>query len=388
MMMDMDMDKLTREDFERLAGIKSQNCISIFIPTHNKGMEVNEGLDWLQFKNQLTEVRDKLLKKNYQEKYVTELLAPAFNLLNDTGFWHLQDKGLAVFMNDENISYFRLPVSFEAENYVGNAFVLDPLFIFFREEGKFYTLALSQKKVKLFRNSRYHFEEISLPSSVPQNIDEILSQYEFTKRNIQGKNVGGGTIFHSHTDSFFNDQYALEFFRQVNTGVNEALRDEEKLPLVLFAVDNMHSVYQKANSYPNLFKEGVNGNPDHLLDEEIFEKSMNVMRSEMLKPLKKKIDTYNAFAGTGKTSYAIDEIVREAQAGRIDTLFIEKNNHLWGTFNEQSKETKMGKASDKDSTSLTTKAAAFTIENGGFVYEVSAEEMPEAGKPMVAVFRF
>lgn len=141
-----DMDRLTREDFERLAGIKSQNCISIFIPTHHKGMEVNEGLDWLQFKNQLTEVRDKLLKKNYQEKYVTELLAPGFNLLNDTGFWHLQDKGLAVFMNDENIRYFRLPVSFEAENYVGNAFVLDPLFIFFREEGKFYTMALSQKK--------------------------------------------------------------------------------------------------------------------------------------------------------------------------------------------------------------------------------------------------
>src|SRR6478736_6982531 len=101
----MDMDRLTREDFERLAGIKSQNCISIFIPTHRKGMEVNEGLDWLQFKNQLTEVRDKLLEKNYQEKYVTELLAPAFNLLNDTSFWHLQDNGLAVFMNDENISY-------------------------------------------------------------------------------------------------------------------------------------------------------------------------------------------------------------------------------------------------------------------------------------------
>jgi hypothetical protein len=115
---------------------------------------------------------------------------------------------------------------------------------------------------------------------------------------------------------------------------------------------------------------------------------LNVMRAEMLKPLKKKIETYNAFAGTGKTSYAIDEVVREAQAGRVDTLFIEKNNHLWGTYDEQSKETKMGKASDKDSTSLTTKAAAYTIENGGFVYEVSPEEMPEAGQPMVAVFRY
>src|SRR5690606_9593921 len=147
---------LTREDFERLAGIKSQNCISIYIPTHKKGMEVNEGLDRLQFKNQLTEVRDKLLQKNYQEKYVTELLAPAYNLLEDSGFWHLQDNGLAVFRSYDNITYHRLPVSFIQENYVGNGYVLDPLLIFCREEGASYTLALSQKKVQLFKNSRYH----------------------------------------------------------------------------------------------------------------------------------------------------------------------------------------------------------------------------------------
>jgi len=351
-------------------------------------MEVNEGLDRLQFKNQLTEVRDKLLQKNYQEKYVTELLAPAYNLLEDSGFWHLQDNGLAVFMNDENITYYRLPVSFIPENYVGNGYVLDPLLIFFREEGAFYTLALSQKKVQLFKNSRYHFEEIDLPASTPKTVDEILSLYEFTKRTIQGKNIGTGTIFHSHTDSFDNDQYTLEFFRQVDEGVNEALRDKEKIPMILYAVDSMQALYHKANSYPNLMQEGVNGNPDHLLDQEIFEKSIAQMRPELLKPLKKKSETYKAFAGTGKTSYMPEEIVREAQAGRIDTLFIEENNHLWGTYDEKTKEVKIGNRSQKGNISLATKAAAYTIDSGGFVYEVPTEEMPEPGQPMVAVYRY
>ncbi|QJD94859.1 hypothetical protein HH214_02675 [Mucilaginibacter robiniae] len=47
------MDLISKEEFAELINYHGENCISIYIPTHRAGVEVNEKQDAIVFKNAL-----------------------------------------------------------------------------------------------------------------------------------------------------------------------------------------------------------------------------------------------------------------------------------------------------------------------------------------------
>ena len=58
---------MNRNEIIKLASQKSEHCISIYIPTHQKGHQVKEGYDKLNLKNQIKEVESKLQRKGLLE---------------------------------------------------------------------------------------------------------------------------------------------------------------------------------------------------------------------------------------------------------------------------------------------------------------------------------
>ena len=51
---------LTKELFTELANYKNHCCVSVYLPTHPAGVEVNEHFDMIKFKNLLQEISKKL----------------------------------------------------------------------------------------------------------------------------------------------------------------------------------------------------------------------------------------------------------------------------------------------------------------------------------------
>jgi len=64
------MALITKKDIERLDGIHSETCISIFIPTHRAGEEVLSGKDTLKLKNQLNAVKVKSMHFSYATRKI------------------------------------------------------------------------------------------------------------------------------------------------------------------------------------------------------------------------------------------------------------------------------------------------------------------------------
>src|SRR3954471_22639660 len=92
------MSFITSEEFIDIVNYKSSPCISVYLPTHRAGNEVNQKQDAIAFKNELQSTRLELLSEGLDEQLVNELLNPAFMLCKDDAFWNDQLSGLAVFI--------------------------------------------------------------------------------------------------------------------------------------------------------------------------------------------------------------------------------------------------------------------------------------------------
>ncbi len=96
---------------------------------------------------------------------------------------------------------------------------------------------------------------------------------------------------------------------------------------------------------------------------------------------------YRQMAGTGLTSNDVKEIVPAAYYGRVEILFVVTGRQLWGAFDPDTNEVELNPVAEHGNGDLLDLAAAHTILNGGVVYAVEPDKMPE-NVPLVAVYRY
>jgi hypothetical protein len=397
------MEMVNREELEKLAGIEDQLCVSIFIPTHKAGQEANDGTDILSLKNQVLDIKYQMQEKGHQEKEIEKFLMPFYDLMSDTLFWKYQDEGLAIFRTNDLFQYYRLPKNFKPESFLGKKFILNQLFSLLVGNGEFFLLAISQEDTRFFKADMYTLEEITHEAEVPTTIDSTLKYYEYQRQWQKGTSgnviIGtsaaspngspGSVIFHGHggeTESF-ND-YIFEYLRYVNDKILKTL-NKHQLPLLIAGVDYMLPIYKRANTYSKLIPESIKGNFDKTNDGELHPKAKEIMQKYFYdKKLKKHIEKYSEFSGTGKATANLDKILPSAKGGRIETLFIEENTHIWGNHKEDKIE--IDKDKSYNAICLLNEAAIHTINNSGEVYLLPKMQMPknDTNSPIVAIYRY
>ncbi len=381
---------------EELVSIRQDNSISIYIPTHVKGKEVKDGMDSLALKNELQFVRNLLKENGWKEGEADKYLEPIYDLVDDSGFWHNQKQGLAIFLSGDFFEYYRLPISFENFSLLSNGFYLKPLIPMVKDLENFYILALSLAKVRLFEVNRYFVHEIPLSDDLEEGVNKILNYYQF-EESVQQRSRHGGTSSGDNVQYYGqgeaktdNTPYIEEYFRHINDELSKFFSSKEQL-MVIASVDYLQPIYRSVNTQNLYLEEGISGNPDELKGEELLRKALPVVEPHLKKVRQRTIEKYQRLAGTGKTSYNLEEIVKASGEGRIESLFIARNAHKWGKVKENG-ETKIEiheefQHNDQD---LLGKSAVQTILNGGDAYLLNREDLPEevADTDLVAVFRY
>lgn len=97
------------EEFSELLNYQGAPCISIFIPTHRSGVEVNEKQDAIFLKNALQRVTADLQDQGMPPQSIDALLRPGFELYKNEVFWNNQLDSLALFLADNLFKAFTLP---------------------------------------------------------------------------------------------------------------------------------------------------------------------------------------------------------------------------------------------------------------------------------------
>lgn len=388
------MNTLTRSEFRTLMEPQSGPCISIFLPTHRAGVEVQQNL--LRFKYQIREAENRLHLSDIAAARAESLLKPLQALLEDGEFWQQSGDGLAIFRSSNVFRFYQLPSSFKEQVTVTKHFYLKPLLPFLTNDKRFFILALSQNDIRLLECTHYSVSEAVLPDAVPENLAEAL-KYEEPDNQVSyyssssGASVGKGgrraAIFYGQGVGIDDTKdNLLRYFQQIDRGLHELLH-EETAPLVLAGVEYLLPIYREANTYPHLLEQGVTGNPDKMKAETLREHAWAIARPYFFKAQQDAVAKYKEYAGTNRTSHNIREIIPAAYYGRIESLFVDIDQEQWGVFDRASGTLHVHKEARFSDDDLLDIAATQTLLHHGAVYTVAQAEIPDQ-VPIAAFFRY
>lgn len=382
------MTLLTRAELNQLLEPRTRPCVSLYLPTHRLGPEIQQ--DPIRLKNLLREAERRLSSLEVRSSEVAELLRPAWRLQSDGLFWRHQQDGLAIFLSPGTEAHYRLPLRFEELVVVADRFHVKPLLSFLSGDGRFFVLALSQNQVRLLEGSRYSVSEVNL-EEMPTDLKEALGtearekQLQFHTR-APGAAGGRAAMFHGHgPGGEESKERLLQYFRSIDSALERYLRDE-RAPLVLAGVEYYFPIYRQANSYPHLVEGVVAGNPEAQTIDDLHQRALGLVASRFESDLAEAAARYRALAGTGRTSNRLVETVSAALEGRVDVLFVAVGVQVWGSVDGSSGIVRheVPEPSDFDLLDL---AAVRALLQGGTVYAVRPEAMPDES-PLAAILRY
>jgi Bacterial archaeo-eukaryotic release factor family 6 len=384
------MNSFSLEQLKELVEQSQGVCVSIYMPTYKAGPETRQNP--IRFKNLIREAEAKLQKLSITEP--STLLQPALDLDDDD--WQNQEQGLAIFLAEGFSRFYRLPFNVDELVVVSEQFHLKPLMPLLTRDSEFYVLALSQKRVRFFEANRYSIDEVEI-EGMPQSMDDAL-QYDETAKAGQFRisTSKGGTAnvaqqagsFHGQGSPDRDDikQDILQYFHIIDHTLHDFLRDRRG-PLVLIGVEYLLPIYREANNYAHLLDEGVTENPEILKPEELHAQVLPIVEPYFSQAEQAAIEHYQEMAATGKTSADPEETIPAAYFGRVEQLFVAVGVQKWGNFDPQAMELHIHPDPEPGDEDLLNAAAVQTLLNGGSVYAIEPEKVPDSA-PLAAVFRY
>jgi len=393
---DKEMDRFSAEILRALLAEQNEIAISFFMPTYRMGADIQQNT--VRLKNLLDETKRKLSQRGYEPEAIQRLLTPVHNLQQDRYYWQHQSDGLALFLNSENLWSHRLPLTFDEIVVVGERFYVKPLLPMLNSDGTFYILALDQGGVQLLQGTRYSVGEMDLGEDIPQSLQEAL-QYDDIESHLQfhtrtGRaHEGGerGAMFHGQgasSDEASDKEYIVRFFRALDNGVRDLI-EESQAPLLLAGVEYLRGLYRQVNRYEPLMANDIDSHPHDLSTEALHQRAWEIVSPYFAETRQKASDVYKHLRGTADPRAAsdIETIVPAAYFQRVDTLFVAEEHQIWGAFDADQNAVTLHDTAQTDSEDLLDFAAVHTLLNGGSVYAISADEMPDSASA-AAVFRY
>lgn len=384
------MTTITKKDIEQLYNIHSANCISIFIPTHRSGNEVLQKLDSKSLKKELKEVKIKLEQKELNQSKINELVAPIQELIENTGFWRKQSDGLAIFLSEGFFKTYTLPVNFEAYNYIANSFYLKPIMPMFVGDGSFYLLTLQLEDVKLYEMTKHSVTEVKINHLIPERLEESVG-YDFEEKGLQFRNQkeGYGTAaFHGHAEADYDRKNEiLRYFRDINKGLMTILKDDHS-PMLIASQEYLFSIYKEINTYKPLLENHMSYDPFETDKHVLLEKAWKTIGPIFDKERKEKTERFEQYDSTSRTSSDIKEVLPAALQGKIDTLFVRKDQDIFGIYDAINHHVEIRENQENTHVSLLNMAAVKTFLQGGTVYLMEKDDMPNPFSKVNALYRF
>lgn len=366
------------------------------MPTRKRGDDVQENA--IRFRNLLDEAEGQLIEGGMRRPEAKDLLAPARALVEDEVFWQEQSDGLAVFIARDFARKYHLPLELKDKVVVADRFHVKPLLSVLSNNGRFYVLTLSQHEIRLLEATRHQIGEIDLDDreQVPETIADVL-KWEDPEMRLHHHTTteatlhhGAATVFHGHGVASQDDpkEKVLRYFHRLDDGVSSLLADDDA-PLVPVADGYILARYRAANSYPHLVEEGVEVVPDQFGLTELHRRAWALVQPLFRQAEEQARDTYHHLRATEaeRTSDDVEEVVQAAAAGRVEGLFVSRDQEIWGRFDRESGLVETHDEQQPGDHDLLDIAAVQTMLHDGWLFMVGREDAPDTG-PLAAVFRW
>lgn len=381
---------LPKTIFENLANTHGIHCVSIYLPMHKDGKEQNARIAQATLKQCFKEVFKNLERHEMDPQEIKNYLKPVEALLSDIELWRNPSDGLAIFLDKNGLNYYALPLSFEIKTNVSDHFYLMPLLPLYHEDDEYYLLELSQDYVKLYEANKYGYRDMYIEDFAPAQLEEAVG-FDFKPKLYQfrsGQNAQMPGSYYGMGEGKDDLKKELhKFFREIDKGINKIISNK-KAPLVIACANPLFGLYKEANTYPNLLENYIAGDSEFKNKTKLHQNSWKLVHPYFEKLKETKLLQYKELCHTPKISYQISEIVPAAVNGKIDTLFVQNGADEFGVFNQETNRLMFRKETEPNNASFANLSAVNTFLQGGKVFFLEPEEMPDQGQTMNALLRY
>jgi hypothetical protein len=381
---------LSKELFESLINFKGEHCVSLYLPTHRSGVQVNEMEDNSAFKKNLQEITNALKAQGVDQTRIQKLLEPGYELLRNDIFWRYLDQGLAVFIADDFFKFIKMPDTPAKEMLINSTFMVKPLVNAMTVKEYFYLLVVSKKQAKFFKANAFGMQQIQI-DELPNGIDDVVHLEEKEDQKLFRTDTAGagkGASFHGQGAGKPDEKENIAMYlEEVDETLWEEVLHNENVPLLLAGVEYLLPIYKSVSHYKNIWSEVITGSHEHDDLNSLFKLARQVMEPYFQERTKKALAQFGNQSATALTSSIPSDIVPAAHYARVGHLFVLKGSHLWGSFNEMENILTVHDTKEEGDECLVDKAVIKTILNGGDVHFVSKEDLP-AESNMAALMRY
>ncbi len=364
------MERITLQDLQALWSDASQPCVSIYLPTHDKGPDTQA--DPIALKNLARTAQQRLAALSLREPESRALLAPLEALAGDRAVWQEPGAGLAVFRSPGLFRTFHLARPPVERVVVSHRFHTRPLLPCLDDNAPFHVLAVSLNAVRLLRATAQDVQAVPLPAA-PQSLRDF-TRYDDPQQDPQLRSVGGTTLSFGGTEVNFEDQHR-RYLRAIARAVSPAL-GERAAPLVFAGVEEWFGLYREVADAPQralLVPRAVAGNPDRLSAEALRDRALELLRPPQEAARDAADAEYRRLAGTGRTSARLAQVLRAARAGRVATLLLACDAERWGRFASGAGDVEIHDPPAAGDDELLDLAASLVLQSGGQVLPLPAE---------------
>lgn len=381
-------------DLRAMAEQRQWPCVSLYLPTHRAGKDTRENP--IRLRNAVGGAKDRLAQAGYPKDRIASLLEPLEDLLVSRDFWLHQSEGLAVFAAPGFFQYYRMPLKLRDDVVVTDHFAVRQLIPLFTEDGRFFVLAMSQKRVRFFEATRTGIQERVVPDML-KSIED-LRKYNVTDEYLHAHTIApttgtGGTgavmTLHSYGTIADKAQYKADvqqYVHAVARKLDKFLADEAA-PLVLASVEYEQAFFRQETEYRHLLEQGIEGNPDGYSDDQIHQAAWEIAEPHFAQAKWDSLKHFADLSNTGKTSDKIEQILPAALHGRVRTLYLRTDVPVWGRFDPKTSGVVVHDPAEEGDRDLLCLATIHVLQNRGTAYALNKEEMPTKN-PHAAMFRY
>lgn len=313
-----------------------------------------------------------------RKQEVEAFLKPATDVIPDIKFWQNQSEGLAFFIHDGGIKYFRLPVSFKETVSIGKRIYIRPLIPLFSGNGQFNILALSKNDVRLFRCTRHNVVEIEMEEAPDSMFDMQVDDDPQTRTEIRNVNpyannqLGYNKVSQTQdNENEYERNELTRYFRAIDEYLMKMHEEEAaNIPLVLAGVEYLLPIYREKSKYPNIVDDYIRGNPEHLDGEELHKEAWKIVELIFNKDKEVANEKYEQYYGQKNNLFenSLERIISAAFNGQVESLFINNDDVQWGIFDHDKNKMMIHEEKSEKDQDLVEYASLLTLSRGGNVY--------------------
>jgi hypothetical protein len=382
---------LTKDIFIELAAFNNAPCVSILMPTNKAGVQVNEQADITAFKTALQQAEKILKEKETDQITIKRMLTPGYDLLREDAFWLSLNNGLAVFIADGFFKYVKLPAPMIQHVRVNTSFYVSPLVPFMVRLEYFYILDMAKKFPRFYRADSFGIEHL-LVEEMPSGVDDVVHFEEKEGDKLfrtGGRGGTGGANFHGIGGGKPDEkEHIAAYLQEVDNTIWQSHLNRENVPLLLAGQDFLIPIYKSVTKYKNIWPGTLTGNQHQKDDNELYEDAIKVMKPFFDQSLEFALEDYGNKLATPLTSSMIETIIPATYYSKVSHLFVKKGMQVFGSFNEMENKLILGEeGAINEPDDLVDKAVIKTIQNGGEVFFLDAEQMPNQSE-LAAIFRY